>query len=200
MMDCKGAAAFVDGWEDGKESAALFRDFSAHLETCGSCAAAYAGLLPLIKRDCGLPGLPGLPDQAGLSDRVMVSIRHESAKRFFRMPGLAAAAAIAVFVLGVSLGTRIGGGDAGTATVTFVLDAPAARTVSLAGDFTAWSTEGYSLSRIGQNGTWQLRLPMKKGKVYVYNFVIDGEVWIPDPAIPARVDDGFGGSGSLLRL
>ncbi|HEY9054680.1 MAG TPA: isoamylase early set domain-containing protein, partial [Rectinemataceae bacterium] len=117
-------------------------------------------------------------------------------------PALAAAAAL-VFFLGIGFGiyfSRYGSPGSGMVTVRFSIEAPQASKVALAGDFTGWSDEEYELRRVGKTGTWEIRIPLERGKAYVYNFVIDGSTWVPDPAVPAKIADGFGGSGSLLRL
>jgi hypothetical protein len=120
--------------------------------------------------------------------------------RVLRFSPVLAAAAAAIFIVGLGLGLFFGARNAGTVAVTFVLNAPDAHSVQLAGDFTSWSPEGYALKKIGAKGTWEITVPLKKGRVYVYNFVINGTTWIADPKVPAVVDDGFGGSSSLLRL
>lgn len=86
-----------------------------------------------------------------------------------------------------------------TIMVTFVLEAPDATSVSLAGTFNGWDTTTYQFTRVSAN-TWSVKIPLRKGREYLYNFVIDEERWIPDPASPLKVDDGFGGESSLLRL
>ena len=80
--------------------------------------------------------------------------------------------------------------------IQFRLDAPAARQVSLAGDFTGWQPQ-YEMTR-SENGAWTIVVPMSPG-VHEYAFVIDGERWIADPLAPA-VDDGFGGQNSKLAV
>jgi hypothetical protein len=133
-------------------------------------------------------------------------------------PALIAAAAAAVFIAGLALGLRIsrlapelaaGSTIASTSeaadsepmvTVRFVLEAPEATSVRLVGDFDGWTEPGYAMAVSGSPGLWEVSIQLQKGKVYVYNFVLDGERWITDPAVRTRVDDGFGGAGSLLRL
>lgn len=129
-----------------------------------------------------------------------------------------AVAAAAVFIAGLALGLRIshavpelsagstiasasGAADTEqTVTVRFVLEAPEATSVRLVGDFDGWTEPGYAMTVSGSPGLWEVSVQLEKGKVYVYNFVLDGETWITDPAVRTRVDDGFGGAGSLLRL
>jgi 1,4-alpha-glucan branching enzyme len=84
--------------------------------------------------------------------------------------------------------------------VRFSIQAPGASRVSLAGDFNGWQPGVLSLTPGRQKGTWEITIPLHKGSVYTYNFLIDGERWVPDPGSRTRVDDGFGGLSSVLRL
>lgn len=78
----------------------------------------------------------------------------------------------------------------------FVLRAPDAQRVELAGDFTGWRPT-YTMTR-AEPGVWTVVVPLAPG-VHNYSFVVDGERWIPDPAAPA-VRDGFGGVNSQLAV
>lgn len=80
--------------------------------------------------------------------------------------------------------------------VQFRFDAPQARAVSLAGDFTNWAP-AYALKRSGA-GVWTIVVPLRPG-VHDYSFIVDGEKWIPDPAAPAMAD-GFGGMNSRIAV
>jgi hypothetical protein len=78
----------------------------------------------------------------------------------------------------------------------FVLRAPDAKRVELAGDFTDWRP-AYVMKR-SEPGVWTVVVPLAPG-VHTYSFVVDGERWVPDPAAPA-VRDGFGGVNSRLAV
>ena len=78
----------------------------------------------------------------------------------------------------------------------FVLSAPDAKNVSLAGDFTGWQP-ALTMTR-SEPGVWTVVVPLDPG-VHQYSFVVDGERWIPDPAAPA-VSDGFGGMNSRIAV
>lgn len=80
--------------------------------------------------------------------------------------------------------------------VQFRLDAPAARTVMLAGDFTDWQPQ-YPLTRSAP-GVWTIVVPLNPG-VHDYAFVIDGNRWTPDPLAPP-IADGFGGVNSRVAV
>ncbi|HUQ81636.1 MAG TPA: glycogen-binding domain-containing protein [Gemmatimonadaceae bacterium] len=74
----------------------------------------------------------------------------------------------------------------------FVIQAPTASNVALAGDFSGWKP-AYAMTR-SATGVWTVVVPLAPG-VHDYSFVIDGQRWVPDPAAPA-VKDGFGGVNS----
>jgi hypothetical protein len=80
--------------------------------------------------------------------------------------------------------------------IQFRLDAPNARNVALAGNFTDWKP-AYTLTR-AEPGIWTVVVPLAPG-VHDYAFVVDGERWTPDPMAPA-IDDGFGGLNSRLAV
>lgn len=110
--------------------------------------------------------------------------------------GLAAAVLMAVLVSSQALWRNpIGSVDQQVFT-QFVLKAPDARAVSLAGDFTDWKP-AYVMQR-SEPGVWTVVVPLTPG-VHTYSFVVDGERWVPDPTAPA-VDDGFGGVNSRLAV
>jgi hypothetical protein len=83
-------------------------------------------------------------------------------------------------------------------SVRFVLVAPDARQVSLAGTFNQWDAQTTPLVRTGATGVWTATLTLPVGQ-HQYAFVVDGVRWVPDPGAPA-VDDGFGRRNSVLTL
>jgi len=83
-------------------------------------------------------------------------------------------------------------------TVRFVLVAPDAHEVSLAGTFNQWDAHATQLVRTGTTGVWTATLTLPVGQ-HQYAFVVDGQRWVSDPGAPA-VDDGFGRRNSVLTL
>ena len=83
-------------------------------------------------------------------------------------------------------------------TVRFVLFAPEAHDVSLAGTFNQWDPAATPLVRTGTPGVWSATLTLPAGQ-HQYAFVVDGARWVADPGAPA-VDDGFGRRNSVLSL
>ena len=114
-------------------------------------------------------------------------------------PAYALAAAVVLAVLITANALRPGGALLpGTQQVLtqFVLTAPDAKKVSLAGDFTGWQP-AFTMTRT-EPGVWTVVIPLDPG-IHQYSFVVDGERWMPDPAAPA-VNDGFGGKNSRIAV
>lgn len=202
-MKCSDVESVVGAWEAGRRvGAAAISSARGHLASCPSCAERFDALFALIELDemeVPSPLLPETPVFVGFSDRVLGRIEGSRRNRF-PIQWIGLAAAMVVLVMGVAWYARAAAPGSSTVSVLFVLDAPSARSVSLVGDFNKWNPAAHVLRRSGPGKPWELRITLPKGKMYVYDFVIDGEQWVPDPAVQTRVDDGFGGSGSLLRL
>jgi hypothetical protein len=161
-----------------------------------------------------------MPPDAALHDAVLAGIRGRTPARkrpawhwLFEprpirlrpvwVPVIAAAAAL--LWLGVRPGADIESPlpSEATASVTsstmfvhFQLTAPDANLVSIAGSFTDWRADTYRLDR-EDGGIWSITLALPLGE-HQYQFVIDGDRWIPDPRAHAQIDDGFGGTNSLV--
>lgn len=82
--------------------------------------------------------------------------------------------------------------------VKFVLFAPAAKQVTLAGTFNRWDAGTTPLTRVGDDGVWTVTLGLPVGQ-HQYGFVVDGVRWEVDPAAPA-VDDSFGRKNSVVSV
>lgn len=87
---------------------------------------------------------------------------------------------------------------ADSVSVRFVLYAPAAHQVAVAGSFNQWDPAAAPLVRSGTNGVWTATLTLPVGQ-HQYTFVVDGTSWLPDPSAPA-VDDGFGRRNSVVAV
>ncbi|MCE5187277.1 MAG: AAA family ATPase [Planctomycetaceae bacterium] len=82
--------------------------------------------------------------------------------------------------------------------VVFTTLYPRAQTVQIAGDFNAWSPESTRLERLGDNGKWQLALPLEKG-IYKYRLVVDGH-WQQDPYNDKTEMNPYGELNSVLHV
>ena len=147
-----------------------------------------------------------------LTARVMAEIGEPPRRKFWRRvlepreirirvrpwllaPALAAAAALVLW-LGRS-GPAVPSSSPALVTVRFVLSAPDAHAVSVAGTFNQWNAAATPLVRT-DGGVWTATITLPAGE-HQYAFVVDGARWVPDPAAPA-VDDGFGRRNSVLTL
>lgn len=85
-------------------------------------------------------------------------------------------------------------GDA-VVLVHFAMVAPDAQQVALVGDFNGWSPTVTPLRRAP--GAWWVEVPLRAGR-YTYAFLLDGRLWVPDPAAPLAPEDGFGRRNSVV--
>ncbi len=118
--------------------------------------------------------------------------------------GLGLAAGLAGLALAVHLVSRREGPalpPAGEPSATgrltqFVLIAPGASSVTVAGDFNDWSVSATPMVRAG--GVWSVAVPLVSGR-YRYAFVVNGILWQPDPEAPTA-DDEFGRVNSVVTV
>lgn len=167
-------------------------------------------LNPMLER-VAATARPAVRLDSQFDDRVMAAVRatpRHGADGFRRF---AIAAGIGVLMLGSAwLGRRTApGGDlAGAPTpataaaervVQFVVLAPGAGEVTLAGDFNEWSTSATPLTATGRAGVWSVTIPLPAGR-YEYAFVVDGERWLPDPSTPRAQTGDFGLPNSVITV
>ena len=94
--------------------------------------------------------------------------------------------------------SAVGAAASGRPLVTFVLLAPDARSVALAGDFNGWDPARMPM-RQEASGLWTLDVPLQPGR-YQYAFVVDGRRFVADPAAPRAVGDDFGTPTSVVTV
>jgi len=180
---------------------------------------------PLIARVAAELRRP-VPLRPDFDARVMAAVRRASpslpvrAWTWLREPrvvavsplgGLAMAAGLAGIVVVGALGRQPSaesGGAAATSAqvvaagtlplVTFVLLAPEARSVALAGDFNDWDASRV-LMRREASGLWTVDVPLTPGR-YRYVFVVDGRRFVADPAAPRAAGDDFGTPTSVVTV
>jgi AMP-activated protein kinase-like protein len=122
---------------------------------------------------------------------------------------LAAGLVVAAFALALLIPTaatdRIvgeaperGSGPEPVIYVQFTLEAPAASTVAVAGDFSEWQPS-FTLSDPDGDGVWSGRVPVRPG-VHGYMFLIDGTEWQTDPRAERYQDDGFGNRNAIVAV
>jgi len=76
---------------------------------------------------------------------------------------------------------------------------PPARSVAVTGDFNGWDPDGVPLKAAGKPGLWEATLQLNPG-AYSYNFIVDGNVLVPDPDSANQMPDGYGGTNSILLV
>lgn len=81
----------------------------------------------------------------------------------------------------------------------FVLEAPAAASVSLVGAFNSWDADATPLVRDPATRLWTVTLPLAPGR-HVYAFMVDDSVLTLDPRAPATRDPDLGTSGSVILV
>lgn len=202
-MDCEVAArAASRAMESPLVDPDGVRLLSAHVASCSDCAARYAAILPFLRRDSGGPFFSAAAGaETATAEAVMARLPPARAKRIARFPiaarisSIAAAAAAALFILGFLLSR-----NSGTVEIRFSLVAPQASSVVLAADFTSWAENGHRMRLNPSTGAWEVKVRLRRGKSYRYNFVIDGKDWIPDPGSELILDDGFGNKSSSISI
>lgn len=196
------------GWGDeptaGQPPAELLR----HAASCAQCAARLEAAR-LLMDGAALRA----PSPAGLEGRVLSRLERSAQARrrslgkalvtarlrpLGRVLVPAAAALVAVVItLGVLRGT--GPREAAEVRVLLVLEAPQATQVSAVGDWNGWDPQAHPLSDPDGDGVWTVEIRVQRGAELRYQFLIDNQRWVPDPRSPFQVDDGFGGTASVLQ-
>ncbi len=158
--------------------------------------------------------IEALPEP-GVVRRVVTWILHPQPVRVSPlMVGIVTAALVGVLLLGRREVTVLPGGGTpsvpGTAAtaasqgsdpvvyVEFLLNAPGATSVAVAGDFDGWEGS-HVLSDPDGDGVWSGRVPVKPG-VHAYMFLVDGSTWITDPEADRYAEDGFGNRNAILAV
>ena len=79
----------------------------------------------------------------------------------------------------------------------FVLYQPDVKQVEITGSFLGWSA--VPMKRSGTSGYWEAVLEVPAGE-HRLCYIIEGRKRIPDPTIPIREKDDFGGENSILAV
>lgn len=212
-MECNDLKNIITSWQDsGTVEKNLPGEMEAHMQHCRNCTRQYERLLPFLKKDAGItPDLFLQDDYTTFSvkDRVMQKIRRldipgKPEKTHVRpyVKYIFAMAALILILIGAGwlFASRGVFKAHDEVIVQFELKADEAETVYLVGDFSDWDPVKIPLSGPDKNGLWKVKIPLKKHKTYNYNFLVNGDTWIPDPDADMIVDDGFGGINSIINL
>lgn len=82
-------------------------------------------------------------------------------------------------------------------THRFVLYQPDVKQVEITGSFLDWSA--VPMKKSGTSGYWEAVLEVPAGE-HRLCYIIEGQKRIPDPTIPSREKDDFGGENSILAV
>jgi len=214
MMNCSEWRTCLASWMDASWDAhgsRLPTVLADHARTCAECEALSRAAIALTS-----PLRPEIRVPEDLHSKIMDRVLAEAAvteSKIRQFPSVGApkrrvrrivwlAAAAAVLVLATSLTTiavmrpRLGN----QVEVHLVLEAPTARSVSVVGDWNAWEPDAQRLVDSDGDGKWEITIQVERGGEYRYQFIVDGEDWISDPAAPLQIQDGFGGTNSVLNI
>jgi hypothetical protein len=86
---------------------------------------------------------------------------------------------------------------AGLTMHRFVLYQPDVKEVEITGSFMGW--QAVPMKRSGTSGYWEVVLEVPAGE-HRLCYIIEGRKRIPDPTIPIREKDDFGGENSILAV
>ena len=135
-------------------------------------------------------------------------VARETGRRWSLRPWVAIAAGVACMAVGGAAALLVGSqrseGEAprqvaaARPLIRFTLDAPAATTVSIVGDFNGWTAGSLPLRRSANGRTWEIEVPLAPGR-YVYSFVVDGQL-ARDPMAPQSGGDDFGSPNSVVLV
>jgi hypothetical protein len=146
------------------------------------------------------------------ADEPVVPSRERSWGRISIGAGLVAAAAIAGFVLRGTVTSPESARVAATTSITpaslsaegsaapiveqFVFKAPAAKRVSVIGDFNRWDASTSPMARSADGELWSVSIPIMPGR-HVYAFMVDDSLLVLDPRAPKSRDPDLGAEGSI---
>ena len=85
----------------------------------------------------------------------------------------------------------------GATKYRFVLYQPDVKQVEITGSFLGWTS--IPMHRTGTSGYWEAVLDVPAGE-HRLCYIIEGHKRIPDPTIPIREKDDFGGENSILAV
>ena len=81
--------------------------------------------------------------------------------------------------------------------VTFVFNAPGARSVRVTGTFCGWHPQSHALKK-DRRGGWRTSIWLVPGR-YEYRFLVDGQ-WRDDPSCRERVANSYGSENCVLNV
>lgn len=86
-----------------------------------------------------------------------------------------------------------------TVWVRFLYPNSEADSVAVAGDFSEWEPVSLSPRTVDGKTVWTGLVPVSRGE-HEYQFLINGDRWVPDPLAPVTRSDGFGAKNAVLNV
>ena len=74
-----------------------------------------------------------------------------------------------------------------------------ASSVSLAGDFNAWSIDELPLKR-SKDGSWSVSVDLENNREYQFRYVVDGNQWVNEPEADRYAYNGIDSENSVIVL
>jgi hypothetical protein len=143
--------------------------------------------------------IAALPER-GRTRRALAWLVSPRSVRLSPLAGAVAAAALVLAIRGLPRMQPEPATSSGDAVVyvQFVLEAPSATSVAVAGDFSDWEP-AFALEDADGDGVWSARVPVRPG-VHAYMFLVDETSWQTDPNAGRYQDDGFGNRNAVLAV
>ena len=84
--------------------------------------------------------------------------------------------------------------------VTFKYDnEEQAKSAVLAGEFNGWSLQDTPMKQL-KDGSFSATLSLPAGQSYLFRYVLDGSVWVNDPAADGYAPNEYGEENSVLTV
>ena len=175
---------------------------SSHAENCPECRKRLHSASSLVGAQCEFDKLAKpSPFLAARINESLTGLKPAARGRLVMYSSLAAALAIVLIAVGLIIGPFRGSNGADVELlVKFTLEAPAAKRVHVVGDWNDWNSTANPLRDDNSDGVWEADIKLELGREYRYQFFIDDSEWVADPKAPLKIDDGFGGQNSILRI
>ncbi len=174
-------------------------DLTRHAEECPGCRKRLHAALSLVNTQAELE--KPSPFLAARIQDGLTGLKPASRGRAIAYSSLAAALAVALIAVGLMTAFFRGGrGPDMELVVKFTIEAPEAKHVYVVGDWNDWNATADPLHDDNSDGVWETDIKLESGREYRYQFYIDDNAWVADPKAPLKIDDGFGGQNSILRI
>ena len=174
-------------------------ELTKHAEECPGCMKRLETAVSLVSGQTDL--IEPSPLLTAAVQEKLAGLKPFDRKRRVLYPALAAALAVALIAVGLMAGPFRGGRrSTEELLIRFSLEAPGAEQVYVVGDWNGWNVGADPLFDNNSDGVWETDIKLEPGREYRYQFFVDDSEWVADPKAPLKIDDGFGGKNSILRI